>query len=66
MKYCFFIPFITLTRLNLEAPLAPSGSAQRARKCPQCPRLAHGTRVVTTDPKVTEAQASQVRPQGQA
>lgn len=31
VKYCFFIPFITLTRLNLEAPLALTGEVQPQR-----------------------------------
>lgn len=43
MKYCFFIPFITLTRLNLEALLALRGKVQpqRVLVCPWhpvCPR----------------------------
>lgn len=37
-KYCFFIPFITLTRLNPEAPLALSGEVLPCPWRPACPR----------------------------
>lgn len=41
VKYCFFIPFITRTRLNLEAPLALNGKVQPWPWCPACPQHKH-------------------------
>lgn len=49
VKYYFFIPFITLTKRHLEAPLAPSGKTQPTDSMgtPTCPRLAQGMRAFT-------------------
>lgn len=59
LKYCFFIPFIILTRLNLEALLAPNGKLQSAAGTgtQPCGRLCMDMGVVTAEPEVSKAQA---------
>lgn len=59
LKYCFFIPFIILTRLNLEASLAPNGRLQLAActGTQPCGRLCVDMGAVTAEPEVSKAQA---------